>query len=194
MAGCNGYLRNLYTTPESREQANHLVGRVTAYADEQRERIETLNEDYRLTYGRLSDELARLGTRELRQATALDALHQTDALVKDLAGESLPGRFRDELEARIVAQRAKIAEVDASIAAARKAYADSYQEVSLELARLTKVEKKLDALSTSADEQDAARDLIQTVFKAYQVVKKREDEERKKAATSQPADQPAAPS
>jgi hypothetical protein len=166
------------------QEAKLLSADVARYRLAQTERIERLNTDYRRTVERLNDELNALGEEELRQAFGLDALREADELVEHLETASLPGRFRDRFEVGAAVQRTKIEQVDASIAAARSAYADAYHEAKLELARLKTAEARVNALAVTRDERERLSELLGKVVQAYRQVR----EEEKKADDEAAAD------
>jgi hypothetical protein len=182
---CVGGCADLYTTDSVRTDANNLATQVAAYNQQQKERISKINADYQATYDRLYDTLVQLESDEQYQSYTLDAMRFSDLLVSD-PDVTLPGRFRDTVQNAVKVQRAKIDEVDAKLAAARNAYADSYTEVSLNLAKLKSVQTRLESLAQTEDEARNIRQLIEKIYNAYQVIKKREKEAATQPAAAKP--------
>jgi len=65
------------TTPASRRQAAELAQRVAVYQEEQRQRVDGLNQRYRRSQARLMEALARYNEDELQQTLHVDAQRTT---------------------------------------------------------------------------------------------------------------------
>jgi hypothetical protein len=168
-----------------RQRAGELQVRIKEYRSQQANRVSRLNADYAETFTRLMDELEDATTRELDLARDADAQRIADRLISRFTDASLRGDFRSSFAAAVAEQRARVARADEAIARARIAYEQSYQEASLDLAKLDKIQEHLASLSQRADDRKVAADFIQHVLDAYQKLKK-EAEDGQKTPTAAP--------
>jgi hypothetical protein len=159
------------------KEAQQLEKDVAAYRARQTQRVEEINQDYRATYAQLTERLVSLGRDELTSAFGIDALHDSDHFITNLDTATLQGQFRDRIEHNVAAQRVKIDQVEAGIEAARKAYADSYEEVQLKLQSLKAVEARVHTLGLDPDKEKELRQTLNKLVAAYKEVRKREKEQ-----------------
>jgi len=160
-AGCT-------TTKPARDRAASVAASVAAYRQQQQDRVDRLNRQYRAAFSTLMDELARLYNDQATQAQSLDEQQLTDQMLMKWEEATLPRAFQDGFFGEVERQRARLAAARAAVDAARDAYADAYKEVTLDMAKLKNVEAGLDALAVPEDRLRVTADFIQTVARIYQ--------------------------
>jgi len=156
---------------EIRQRALDLDTQILAFRDEQKARIETLNQDYREASTQYFNELRALGNEQL----SLDRDHDSEALADDLVinlqATSAPGKFADRLMATVQAERQKLRAVDQQIQDARDKYASNYQQLILSVNKLDDLHNQLSILSAPDTSASVLSIAIKDAQSAYNGVK-----------------------
>jgi exonuclease VII small subunit len=173
IAACGGCSssESLYssTTTKSRTQAAALADKVSAYRQEQSDRVDRLNAGFDDAYRRLIIALDEISSQQLLTDRDEEAQRISDLLISS-PNASLRQAFRDHFLSAEQKDQAEITQADLSLAAARSSYQQAHQTLSVPITKLRKVEQDLRDLSKvdeNADEQNLAK-LAQKVFSAFQ--------------------------
>jgi hypothetical protein len=179
MLGCTA-------SPEIRQKAINLDRQILSFRDEQKSRVDKLNQDYREAADQYLTQLRHLADLQL----SLDRDHDTQALSDDLLGDdanALPGKFADRIVATMTAERDHLLAVDKSIQAARDEYAKNYQVAKLALNKLDDLHEKLKVLSDPDTDISILRITVLDAEAAYNGVKAAQKEiAAKKQSTTKP--------
>ena len=172
-AGCS---ETFYTTPDSRAKARQLNRDLGRYRQDQADRVDRVNAEYREAFARLMAELRTLYKAQLAQDREADAQRIADAIVSKWDTATLRAAFRQAFADAVVTQRERIRQTDEALAATRDAYAASYQDAKLKLALIDQVRADLTVLSEDVTGLRRLAELARLIAEAYE--KGREDAEK----------------
>jgi hypothetical protein len=177
--GCAGGCQD---TARSRKDAKELAGKLTAYRDEQDERVRRLNEEYRDTFAKLMDTLDDLSRAELQQARDGDAQRVADSLIAD-GNASLRSRFRGSFADAVREQRKRIADADLAVATVRENYGKAYADARLEIAKVNTAIKNVAALAADPDDHKRLQQVVKVVEAFAKAIQEAEKQAKAAAGT-----------
>jgi hypothetical protein len=164
-----------YTNDPARKSATALATELDDYRREQTQRLDDINRQYRFDYARLVDEVTRLRVDQLNQFFTLGSMEATAQVLSDWEIATLPKRIRDRVAESVEERRVRLLEVDKQIDDARRAYADAYQAVQLNIAQLKSAQSAAAALAVPEDRRQTTVDLIQTLGRVYNNLRQEAD-------------------
>lgn len=167
------------STPPIRAVANQLSQDVDAYRQQQQDRLDQLNAEYRAGFDRLMDAAELLYHEQAHQRFEQTTQGRADVLVTSWPKVTLPDTLRSAFSDDVTGQRKAIADAEAAIDAARNNYADAWKEVTVDMSQLKTVKSKLDALAVPEDQARVTADFVVTVAQVYQ--KLRDADQQKKS-------------
>lgn len=170
------------STPAIRMAAGKLSQDVDAYRQQQQNRLDQLNAEYRAGFDRLMDAAEILYRTQAYQQFEQTTQNRADSLVTDWPKATLPNSLRAAFSDDVTAQRKAINDAEAAIETARNSYADAWKDVSLDLAQLKDVKAKLDTLAQPEDQARVTAEFVVTVARVYQ--KLRDADQQKKSGNS----------
>ena len=162
-----------HTTAPARQKAAALASELDGYRREQEQRLDDINRRYRFDYAQLIAEVTQLRHDQLNQFFNLGSMEATAQILTDWENATLPKRIRDRVAESVEERRVRLLAVDKQIDDARRAYADAYQSVQLNVAQLKAAQSATAFLAVPEDRRQTTVEFIQTVARVYQ--KLRED-------------------
>jgi hypothetical protein len=152
-----------YTSQRERARAESLAKDIDAYRNEQSQRLDQINSQYRFDYARLVADVTQLRLSQLQQFFDLDSMAAAGDVLTDWEHETLPRKIRDRFADTLERRRQRLLEVDKQIDDARSAYADAYQAVQLNLGQLKSAQTGVEALAVPEDRRKTAAEFVLTV-------------------------------
>jgi hypothetical protein len=152
-----------YTSQRERDHATSLAKDIDAYRNEQSQRLDQINSQYRFDYARLVEDVTKLRLSQLQQFFDLDSMAAAGEVLTDWEHETLPRKIRDRFADSLERRRERLLEVDKQIDDARSAYADAYQAVQLNLGQLKSAQAGVEALAVPEDRRKTAAEFVLTV-------------------------------
>jgi hypothetical protein len=157
-----------HTTEPARKSAAALASELDDYRREQEQRLDDINRRYRFDYAQLIAEVTRLRHDQLNQFFNLGSMEATAQILTDWENATLPKRIRDRVAESVEERRLRLLAVDKQIDDARRAYADAYQGVQLNVGQLKAAQSATAILAVPEDRRRTTVEFIQTVARVYQ--------------------------
>jgi hypothetical protein len=159
------------TTQQSELQAKMLCAKVSAYRQEQTERVNRLNASFNSNYNELAQALDATSSAQLLQDRNDEAQRLADTLVTSPSATSRQS-FHDAFLSAEKKDRQAIDDADLAIAAVTASYQKSYQGLSIPLAALKTAEQNLTLLTNDSANLSIFTNAFQKIYSAYQSLSK----------------------
>ena len=180
-------LTGCYTNQAARARAVLVAEDLDAYRRDQAARLDEINRQYRFEYGQLVAEASRLRRSQLEQFFDIDSMEAGGQLLTDSERETLPKKIRDRFADALDRRRLRLLELDKAIDEARRAYAEAYQAVQLNLGQLKAAQDGAEALAVPEDRRRTAFEFVQTLAQIISDLREEAKEQEKKAREAAPA-------